>query len=156
MPGARLRHPVELTRMLRLHADSRPDTLAQLRHHVRYALDQVPLAEQAAEDLEVAAGEVLSNVNRHAYPSGVGPLFVEVFRTRLTVTVLVIDEGRAAVPPAIPPSLPRYARAGGGRGLYLVQRLADELRFSVSPAGHGLAVRMTKWIRAPQPLPQSA
>jgi anti-sigma regulatory factor (Ser/Thr protein kinase) len=94
--------------------------------------------------MDVVAGELLSNIHAHAYYSGVGPAFVEVFQVRWTVTILVIDMGDAVTTPAVPRSLPVYRRRGG-RGLYLARCLSDELVFALNRDGHGLSVRATRW-----------
>lgn len=139
---------VEFVRILRLHGDSRPETLARIRRQVRDALSKTALSEDAVLDMELAAGELLSNVHRHAYPWGIGPVFVEVFRTRRTVTLVVIDRGEAEALPAVPRQPPRHARPGG-RGLYLTNTVADEVKFALGPTGHGLAVRVSKWVQPP-------
>jgi anti-sigma regulatory factor (Ser/Thr protein kinase) len=99
--------------------------------------------------MEIAVGELLSNVHRHAYPSTTGPVFVEVFHTYRTVTVIIIDKGRVTAAPRIPATLPDQ-NGVTGRGLYLVQRLADELQLAVNHRGHGLCVRATKWFKPPR------
>jgi len=94
--------------------------------------------------MEVAVGEILSNTHVHAYHSRVGPVFVEVFQLQRTVSVVVIDMGDAVVAPVVPRTLPSYTRRGG-RGLYLANRLSDEMECTVNRVGHGLTVRVTKW-----------
>jgi anti-sigma regulatory factor (Ser/Thr protein kinase) len=94
--------------------------------------------------MDAATGEILSNTYMHAYNAGVGPVHVEVFRLRWTVTVLVIDTGNTAVAPAIPQALHHHTRPGG-RGLYLASRMSDKLTIRTNTAGPGLTVRMTKW-----------
>lgn len=155
MPGYALRDALDLVRILCLHADSRPDSLAEVRRQVRQAVAETPLPPEAVEDLELAAGELLSNVWRHAYPSRVGPVFVEVFRTRRRVTLVIIDRGAARATPVIPAEPPRHARPGG-RGIYLANCVADEMRFSINPIGHGLAVRVSKWVLPGNHLRRSA
>jgi hypothetical protein len=94
--------------------------------------------------MEVAVGEILSNTHVHAYSSRVGPVFVDVFQLQRTVSVVVIDMGDAVVAPVVPRKLPSYTRRGG-RGLYLANRLSDEMECTVNRVGHGLTVRVTKW-----------
>jgi anti-sigma regulatory factor (Ser/Thr protein kinase) len=94
--------------------------------------------------MDVAAGEVLSNTYSHAYYSGIGRVFVEVFQIQRSATVVVVDMGDAVVAPVIPNTLP-YPTRTGGRGLYLVSHLCDQVMFAVNRVGHGLTVRMTRW-----------
>jgi len=145
MPDRSPQGAVDVARIVRLRADSGPGSLTVVRRRVRRVLAETPLPPEAIEDLELAVGELLSNVCRHAYPSSVGPVFVEVSRTERRVTVLVIDRGAARAIPAIPAEPPQDVRPGG-RGLYLVSRVADEMVFAVNPIGHGLIARVSKWV----------
>lgn len=142
-------HPVPIVRLLCLHADSRPECLTEARREIRRALDQTRLSAKGRDELEVAVGELLSNIHRHAYPLITGPLFVEVFNTDRIVTVVLIDTGCATTAPGMPPTLPDQEGVTG-RGLYLVHRLTDEVKFSVNLTGHGLAVRVMKWLEPPR------
>lgn len=129
-------------RILELRTDSRPESLGAARRQVRDAVANAGLGLEAARNLEVAAGEALANIHQHAYAGRSGPVSVEVVAAPSAVTVVVRDEGQAAAPPAIPRVLPSGSM-GGGRGLYLVERLVDEVEIALSPGGHGLTVRMT-------------
>ena len=126
---------------LHLLADSQPATLTHIRKQVRDTAAQLGLNLHAVSDLEVAAGEVLSNVYRHAY-CGVGPVFVDVFHTAKTVEVVISDIGKAREAVTVRRTPPPKA-SFGGRGLYLVGRLVDDLRIQVNENGHGLVVRMS-------------
>jgi anti-sigma regulatory factor (Ser/Thr protein kinase) len=140
-------HPLQLpmlARLLRLRIDSRPEALADARRQVHAALARTRLEKNALLEMDIAVGEVLANTHVHAYYSGVGPVFVEVFQVRWTVTVIVIDAGDASRPPVVPPTLIGHTRRGG-RGLYLASQLADDVEFAVNRVGYGLAVRLTKW-----------
>ena len=129
-------------RVLRLDTDSNPESLGDARRRVRDAMVDAGLGSDAAREMEIAVGEALSNVHEHAYGAGVGRVLIEVFRTPSALSIVVSDEGCATVPPAIPRVLPSRT-AHGGHGLYMAARLADEMNIRVSPAGHGVTVRMT-------------
>jgi len=100
------------------------------------------LAVDSVTAMEVAVGEALSNCYRHAYASGSGPVSVDVITTVDGLTVVVRDKGSATVAPAIPSVLPSRT-ASGGRGLYMVCQLADDVQIDVNESGHGITVRMT-------------
>lgn len=134
---------VDALRVMRLLTDSRPESLTNARRQVSQALAQAGLCPEAALEMEIAAGEVLSNAHRHAYPSGVGPVSVEVFCTIGLVAVIVIDHGTAIAAVAVPPGQPSLTR-NGGRGLYLMGQLTDKIKIRVSGIGHGLAVLIAK------------
>jgi anti-sigma regulatory factor (Ser/Thr protein kinase) len=138
-----------LSRILFLRTDSVPGSLAAARAQIRQAVAQTGLTPEATLDMEIAVGEMLSNVHRHAYPSGTGPVRVEVYQASRTVTVAVIDSGIAVVEPVVPRTLPTRTE-GGGWGLYLISRLADEVTFALNAEGPGLAVRVTKRVEGPR------
>jgi len=98
-------------------------------------------------ELEVAVGEALSNVNRHAYNRAAGAVKIQVDQTESNVMITVSDEGRATIPPAVPKTLPT-AMLIGGRGLYLMRRLVDDVTISVNSTGHGLVVHLSRRILA--------
>lgn len=130
-------------RLLHLQTDSRPDSLGNARRAVRRAVVQAGIDLDVASDMEVAVGEALSNTYRHAYREDVGPVQVEVRLTETALTVIICDDGCAAVAPTVPRTVPTR-REPGGRGLYLASRLADDLRVQVNSAGRGLMICLTK------------
>jgi anti-sigma regulatory factor (Ser/Thr protein kinase) len=96
----------------------------------------------------LAAGEALSNTYTHTYNGTAGPVEIQVDQTGSHVIVSVIDKGQATIPPVVPDTLPSAALIGG-RGLYLMRRLFDDVAISVNPTGHGLVVQMTRRVRRP-------
>jgi anti-sigma regulatory factor (Ser/Thr protein kinase) len=104
------------------------------------------LDQGAAAEMGVAVGEVLSNVHRHAYQDGMGPVLVHVFRVQSVVAVVVVDRGHAAGVPNVPDTPPEYLEHTG-RGLYLARRLTDRLEIRRNPRGQGLSVRLVKRLR---------
>jgi serine/threonine-protein kinase RsbW len=135
-------------RILELHIDSQPESLGEARRQVRDVMGRVGLDVDAARDMEVAVGEALSNIYQHAYTGGIGPVLVEVLAVGTALTVVVRDEGEATAVPEIPQTLPpRTSR--GGRGLYMVGRLVDDVEMAMNPAGHGVTVRMTARLETP-------
>lgn len=120
--------------------------LRDVRRKVRDVMLRAGLRADAVADMEVAVGEVLSNACRHAYQGEVGPVSVAFSRHPHRVSVLITDRGSATEAPEIPGELPPEIR-DGGRGLYLVARLADDVRIRVNRTGYGLKVRLTKRLR---------
>ncbi len=135
-------------RVLDLHTDSHPESLGEARRRVLGAITGTGLYMDAAQNMEIAVGEALSNIYRHAYAGGIGPVFVEVTTGTGAVSVLVRDEGRATEPPMIPRRL-RPRSNVGGRGLYLISRLADDVTVSINQTGHGVTVRITAYREVP-------
>lgn len=135
-------------RILELQTDSHPESLGDARRRVRDAMTRAGLDQEAARDMEVAVGEALSNVYQHAYPGGIGPVSVEVVVVPTALTVVVRDEGDATAAPVIPRRLPPRTNTGG-RGLYMIGCLADQVEMQVNPEGHGVTVRITARPEAP-------
>jgi anti-sigma regulatory factor (Ser/Thr protein kinase) len=133
-------------RILELHTNSHPESLAGARREVRDAMTGAGVGADTVRDMELAVGEVLANVHAHAYGSGVGPVSIEVATTDAELTVTVCDEGGATEPPTIPRTLPSWTRHGG-RGLYMASRLAEDVEIRVNSAGHGVMVRMKARLR---------
>lgn len=137
-----------VVRVLELHTDSHPEALGEARRRVFEAMTRTGLFVDAARNMEIAVGEALSNIYRHAYADGIGPVCVEVSTGAGAVIVLVRDEGTATEPPLIPRRLPSRSNVDG-RGLYLISRLADDVTVSLNQTGHGVTVRMTAYLEVP-------
>lgn len=133
-------------RILELHTNSHPESLASARREVRDAMTGAGIGADTVRDMELAVGEVLANVHAHAYGSGIGPVSIEILATAAELTVTVLDEGGAIEPPKIPETLPSWTR-DGGRGLYMVGRLVNDVDIRLNPAGRGVMVRMTAWLQ---------
>ena len=127
--------------LLQSSTPSDPETLHAVRLKVRDAMITAGVREQAIEQMEVAVGEILSNVHLHAYRD-TGSVSVAVFHFRVALSVIITDWGTAIVAPDVP-ELPAWTTQGG-RGLYLASHLVDDLVIRVNRVGHGLRVRLTK------------
>lgn len=136
-----------LPRILSIHTDSRAESLRVARNSVREAVLRAGASAGVALELEVAVGEALSNVNRHAYNCAAGTVEIQVDQTESNVMITVSDKGRATIPPVAPKTLPAATRIGG-RGIYLMRRLVDDVTISVNSTGHGLVVHMSRHILA--------
>src|SRR5579864_9687402 len=105
-PRASQRRTIDTSRIMRLLTDSRPESLGNARRQVSQALAHAGLGSEAVGEMEIAAGEVLSNTHLHAYPSVIGPVFVEVFCAIGLATVIVIDHGTATTTVTVPEGQP--------------------------------------------------
>ena len=96
------------------------------------------LDEDTAEDVVLAVDEAVTNVVEHAYPRAVGVVRLQLVQWECgELLVAVEDEGTW-----LPPSDPGYR----GRGLLLIERLADQSR--VTPTEWGTTVQM-RWMARP-------
>jgi anti-sigma regulatory factor (Ser/Thr protein kinase) len=111
---------------------AKPESLAVARHALRDWLDAEGWERDRALDVELATGEAVANVIRHAYPGGDGDFDLTAARDTASVWVTVSDEGCGAAP--VPDSARRL-------GVPLMQSLAEEVRLTRRP-GQGTEVRM--------------
>ena len=98
----------------------------------RHCLSTGLPARRARFNLRVALCEALSNAI--IYGNEMDPakvVVVEINTTDHHVTIRVEDEGNGFDPSAVPePSLPSDLEATGGRGLYLIRKLVDDVYFN--------------------------
>ena len=96
-----------------------------------------------ASEIELAAGEALSNAHRHAYPDGVGLVEVDVQAFQSELAVTIHNDGREVSPPIVPSALPA-SNSPSGRGLYLISRIMDSVEVGIDRQGHGVILRMAR------------
>ena len=113
------------------HAVAVPDSVPELRRALH-----AKIQGRGFHDLEVglAVTEALSNVVRHAYPGGEGPVTLTAEASPSELTVIVADEGIGAR------SLELKRTAGLGIGLRLIYELCH--RASIEPTSDGTTVTM--------------
>jgi serine/threonine-protein kinase RsbW len=130
---------------MRLMLPSRPSALAAARRFVDQHAVQAGFSPLARDEISLAVTEAVSNAVRYGSPAGeADTVEVSVMQEGSRITITVRDHGRPFSPPT--PSLPDPAAfAEHGRGLFLMQQLMDEVRFS---RDDGTVVSMTK-IRQP-------
>jgi anti-sigma regulatory factor (Ser/Thr protein kinase) len=129
-------------RILQFHTDSHAYSLRKARRRVRDGLIGAEFSVGIARNMEVAAGEALSNIYAHAYDGRVGPVSVKVSTGTDGLTLIVADDGRATVAPSVPRTLPPHT-SHRGRGLYIMGHMVEDVAISLNTSGHGLTVRMT-------------
>jgi anti-sigma regulatory factor (Ser/Thr protein kinase) len=101
-------------------------------------------SEHAAREIEIALGEALANARLHAYGGQIGPIGLDVIYDDGQLTLTVHDHGKPVTSaPTIPASLP--ARSAGGRGLFIIGQLMDQVEIMhPDRRGRGTAVRMVR------------
>ena len=119
---------------LALTLPARVEALAQLRAVVRGFAAAAGCRDETTSALALAANEAATNTLLHAYGPGGGLLHLTVRRDRDGVALSVRDEGRGE---QAPPRGPEE----GGRGLALVEALADEVELRRDASGAELRVR---------------
>jgi anti-sigma regulatory factor (Ser/Thr protein kinase) len=112
-----------------------PDQAASVplcRRALRFFLTELAVAQKRAEDIELAISEATGNVIRHAYshPGHQYHVTLEFYADRLRLRVE--DEGIGFVRAAVPDP---DAEQLGGRGLWLIEQLADRVTVDALPGG---------------------
>lgn len=115
-------------------------SLHLVRAEFQVCLTRIPLAEEAAHRVLLAASEAVSNAIEHGSLPG-RPVHVDLTAEPTATVVTVRDQGRpGASTPAVLPSEPPPPSVHRGRGLVIMARLADDLR--LRPVGAGTEVRL--------------
>ena len=121
---------------VRLSLPARPENIAVVRHVVGALAEALDLPARLIHDMRLAVTEACTNVVRHAYVDGTGPIEVTVRPDGSdALTVVVADRGRGIRPGASPDV------EGPGLGLPLIAALTDGLEIQHSPqSGSRLAM----------------
>jgi serine/threonine-protein kinase RsbW len=122
---------------MELSVPASPSRLAELRRTARAYLRGV--SQEVADDVVLALSEAATNAVLHGSRAG-QPIQVHVQVNHGWVEASVLDHG-----PQPPPGLPAAADPGelraGGRGLWLLHRLVDEVRLERVKRGTRVTLR---------------
>ena len=115
---------------------SRPDSATEVRQALGHWMATLGYDRGATEDFQTAVTEAVTNAVRHGSPEGpLGEFHVLGRRTSTgALHVEVTDSGFGLPPSQAAPQMPE-PEALGGRGLPLMQELADAVEFRPAPAG---------------------
>jgi len=103
---------------------------------VTAAARKAQLDEQDIFAIQMAVDEACTNVIEHAYASAAGDIHLTCQVRSGEFTVIIRDHGRPFDPESVPPpdlTSDLEERRIGGLGLYFMQKLMDEVRFSFNP-----------------------
>jgi serine/threonine-protein kinase RsbW len=102
------------------------------RGTLRYLLQALSVDQERAADIELALSEATGNVIRHAYAENGNRYLVAMEFYAHRVRLQIQDEGRGFNRAALSePDLDSL----GGRGLWIIERLADAVAISSLPGG---------------------
>ncbi len=115
------------------------ENLPQIRAFVKECCSTTELDSNTAYDLVLAVDEICTNIATHGY-KGLEPGMITVrFRAgKKRVTIIISDRGHPFDPGNAPePNLDRdwRKRPIGGLGLFLVNKIADEVNYKSAPDG---------------------
>ncbi|MDQ5910209.1 MAG: serine/threonine-protein kinase RsbW [Pseudomonadota bacterium] len=117
--------------------------------HVRQAIEVAGLADAHGTRLELAVEEALVNVFNYAYAgqNHPGAVTCQAIVAEGDLTVEIIDEGPPFDPLARPDpdtTLELDQRQPGGLGIFMIQKLADEVGYRREDSRNVLLIRMRK------------
>jgi serine/threonine-protein kinase RsbW len=129
--------------------------LALARAFVEAVCQVAGLDERATHAVVLATDEAANNVMRHAHRGRPeAPLIIQCFIRHDSIEIRLLDEGAPFDLSSVPQLNPAELRIGG-RGVFLMRRLMDEL--SVQPrAERGNTLRMVKRYRRAVPSAEGA
>ena len=124
-----------------------PQNAAAARDRVKQAAVRAGFGPPDIDDIEVAVGEAATNAILYGSPTATSRIVVTCWFTRpdRAFHVEIRDQGRG-----FDPGLVREEEdtdSLGGRGLRLMRALMD--RVLLYYEGHGMSVRLTKYLAAP-------
>jgi serine/threonine-protein kinase RsbW len=125
-PGRSLRLDVDLAR------------LADVRAFVRATVIRMGADERAVGDIVLSVDEWVTNVVRHGYRGGHGPLEVDVDEEGSDIVVHVRDGAPVfdpATAPPFDPETPLHLRRPGGMGIHLMYDLMRSVEHRPLPGG---------------------
>jgi serine/threonine-protein kinase RsbW len=111
--------------------------LPAVRHAAEREFDGIP--DEVASDVLLALGEAVTNAIRHGSAGG-RPVHVVALVDGGWIEMSVRDHGPTPQPPQLP-SDPPAPLAPGGRGLWMILQLVDEVRLSHAGTGTVLSLR---------------
>jgi anti-sigma regulatory factor (Ser/Thr protein kinase) len=122
-----------------MHLNISPSSahLAEVRRAARLVLRALPA--DIAHDLLLALDEAVSNAVKHGSAGG-GLVEVSIEYSEGWVELRVLDRGPTPAVPALPED-PPSPMALGGRGLWLISQLSDEVRVEAAGLGTLLKIR---------------
>ncbi len=119
---------------------SRMSSVAELEGFVNQLMVSCKLTRELQGNLLITLTEAVTNAIRHGNQLAEDKCVrIEVWRKRNELRVVVKDEGVGFEPSSLPdPTSPDRREVEGGRGVFLMRSLSDEIKF----AERGTAVEM--------------
>ncbi|HEV3473083.1 MAG TPA: SpoIIE family protein phosphatase [Actinomycetota bacterium] len=109
--------------------------IAEVRRFVASFLADLRAPVEATSEILLAVGEAAGNAYRHGRTTDRSEIRVRCEYDRPTVTISVMDEGTGFDPADAPGRRAPDPLASGGRGLFLMHALMDDVEVTPSPSG---------------------
>jgi len=119
--------------------------LGQVRDFVDKVCTELNVAPTTTNSMKLAIDEASSNIIKHSYREKKGSIRIAISSSgsnRLTISL--VDNGESFdLQKVRVPDLRRYVATGrkGGLGLFLMNRLMDDVSYNVTPSGNVLTMR---------------
>ncbi|MDO8683205.1 MAG: anti-sigma factor antagonist [Armatimonadota bacterium] len=110
------------------------ELIADIRNKVAVFAQALPFSKQDIEDIKLAVGEASSNALRYGCPESSNNIVVRCSHNGARLNVQIKDNGPCFNPDEIEPP-PIDALDEGGRGIYFMRVLMDEVKFYFSSSG---------------------
>ncbi len=110
---------------------SRMASVCEVAGFVDEVIDSYGLSDDLQGNLLISLTEAVTNAIRHGNELDESKhVRVEVWRKRTKLRVVVADEGEGFSPRTVPdPTAPARIEKEGGRGVFLMRALSDEIRY---------------------------
>lgn len=124
-----------------------PSRISEVRHFVAAFLADLRAPVELSSEVQLAVGEAVANACRYGRPpSGRSELRVRCALDGRNIEIVVADDGPGYVPPPGSYELPDTF-ASGGRGLFLMKAMMDDVK--VEASDDGTVVTLVKRLGAP-------
>lgn len=130
---------------IRLTLPARPENVGVVRHVVGALSEALDLPAALTHDIRLAVTEACTNVVRHAYAGGEGPIDVTVQLHEDSLEIVVSDRGNGLGA--------SVDATGPGLGLPLIAAVADGLEIGGAESGSHLRMRFRQHRDAGVPRP---
>lgn len=117
------------------------NNLSDVRDFIAGICDRAGFSKSETNNTKLAVDEACTNIIKHAYKEKSGDIRIDVQAERGKVEISIFDRGEPFDWSKVKePDLDHYVEIGkkGGLGIYLMNRLMDDLSYSASPAGNRL------------------
>lgn len=121
--------------------------LIQVREFIEHIGKKYRFDDKVVNSFKLVIDEACTNIIRHGYRDiKNGEITIKAIVRRLSLTILIIDQGRSYDPSkAATPDLGKYVDIGkkGGLGIMMMRKLMDDLQYTVTERGNEF--RLTKY-----------
>lgn len=122
---------------------AQPSNLKKLRAFVQKGAQRAGFGRRGIYAVQLAVDEAASNIIEHGYSGQPGDITCEWRIIPQGLEIVLCDRGRPFDPSQAPPpdlTSTLQQRQTGGLGIYLIQRMVDELHYERTPAGNRLTL----------------